>query len=120
MPRRLGQAFAEPLRHSGIDRSAIDSLAVSSCQLAPDNGASMTRLPGISPRFLIDLPQWWRLRGDGDPAGRAGRAGRRRRDRRLPWIVARLAGAIAQQGHAFNAAFPTFGRDHADPGGAAG
>ena len=56
MPWFLGKALGELIRQSGIEKSDIDGLAVSSYLLAPDNGASLTDMFGLTPRFLIDFP----------------------------------------------------------------
>lgn len=114
MPWFLGRAFAELVSRSGVNKDDIDGLAVSSYQMTPDNGASMTQVFGISPRFLIDFPY----------GGACGLMALKRAARAVQdgdaEIVACLAGDIAQQGYGFNAAFSTFGRDHVYPNGGGG
>jgi acetyl-CoA acetyltransferase len=114
MPWFLGRALAELIRAAGIDKDDIDGLAVSSYQMVPDNGASMTQVFGISPRFLIDFPY----------GGACGIMALKRAARAVQdgdaGIVACLAGDVAQQGYGFNAAFSTFSRDHVYPNGGGG
>lgn len=114
MPWFLGRALSELVRRSGIEKSDIDGLAVSSYQLAPDNGASLTEVFGISPRFLIDFPY-----GGACGVMALKRAARAVQDGDAE-IVACLAGDIAVQGYGFNAAFSTFSRDHVYPNGGGG
>lgn len=114
MPWFLGRALGELIKRSGIAKSDIDGLAVSSYLLAPDNGASLTHIFDLSPRFLIDFPY-------GGACGIIAikRAARAVQDGDAE-IVACLAGDIAQQGYGFNAAFSTFSRDHVYPNGGGG
>jgi acetyl-CoA acetyltransferase len=114
MPWFLGRALSELIKQSGIAKSDIDGLAVSSYLLAPDNGASLTHIFGLSPRFLIDFPY-------GGACGIIAikRAARAVQDGDAE-IVACLAGDIAQYGYGFNAAFSTFSRDHVYPNGGGG
>jgi acetyl-CoA acetyltransferase len=114
MPWFLGRAFSELIRRSGIDKAEIDGLAVSSYQMAPDNGASLTEIFGISPRFLIDFPY-----GGACGVMALKRAARAVQDGDAE-VVACLAGDIAVQGYGFNAAFSTFSRDHVYPNGGGG
>ena len=97
MPWFLGRAFAELIRRSGIAKSEIDGLAVSSYQMAPDNGASMTadfrHQPAIPDRLSLRRG----LRRHGAEARGARRAGRRRGDRRLPGRGHRAAGLRLQR-----------------------
>ena len=114
MPWFLGGALRELIRRSGIAKSDIDGLAVSSYLLAPDNGASLTDMFGLSPRFLIDLPY----------GGACGVLAVKRAARAVQngdaEIVACIAGDIAPSGYGFNAAFSTFSRDHVYPNGGGG
>jgi acetyl-CoA acetyltransferase len=114
MPWFLGRALSELISRSGIAKSDIDGLAVSSYLLAPDNGASLTDMFGLSPRFLIDFPY----------GGACGVIAIKRAARAVQngdaEIVACLAGDIAQHGYGFNAAFSTFSRDHVYPNGGGG
>lgn len=114
MPWFLGRAFSELVKRSGINKAEIDGLAVSSYQMTPDNGASMTEVLGISPRFLIDFPY----------GGASGVLALKRAARAVQngdaEVVACLAGDIAVQGYGFNAAFSTFSRDHVYPNGGGG
>jgi acetyl-CoA acetyltransferase len=114
MPWFLGRALGELISRSGVPKSDIDGLAVSSYLLAPDNGASLTDVFGLSPRFLIDFPY----------GGACGVIAIKRAARAVQngdaEIVACLAGDIAQQGYGFNAAFSTFSRDHVYPNGGGG
>ena len=114
MPWFLGRAFSELVKRSGVDKSEIDGLAVSSYQMVPDNGASMTEILGISPSFLIDFPY----------GGASGIMAIKRAARAVQngdaEVVACLAGDIAAQGYGFNAAFSTFSRDHVYPNGGGG
>jgi acetyl-CoA acetyltransferase len=114
MPWFLGRALGELISRSGVAKSDIDGLAVSSYLLAPDNGASLTDVFGLSPRFLIDFPY----------GGACGVIAIKRAARAVQngdaEIVACLAGDIAQHGYGFNAAFSTFSRDHVYPNGGGG
>ena len=87
---------------------------MSSYLLAPDNGASLTDMFGLSPRFLIDLPY----------GGACGVLAVKRAARAVQngdaEIVACIAGDIAPSGYGFNAAFSTFSRDHVYPNGGGG
>jgi acetyl-CoA acetyltransferase len=114
MPWFLGRALGELIKRSGIAKSDIDGLAVSSYLLAPDNGASLTDMFGLSPRFLIDFPY-----GGACGVIAVKRAARAVQDGDAE-IVACLAGDIAAQGYGFNAAFSTFSRDHVYPNGGGG
>lgn len=114
MPWFLGRAFAELISRSGIRKAEIDGLAVSSYQMTPDNGASMTEVFGISPRFLIDFPY-----GGASGVMALKRAARAVQDGDAE-VVACLAGDVAQQGYGYNAAFSTFSRDHVYPNGGGG
>lgn len=114
MPWFLGRAFAELVKRSGIPKVEIDGLAVSSYQMVPDNGASMTQIFGISPRFIIDFPY-----GGACGVMALKRAARAVQDGDAE-VVACVAGDIAQQGYGFNAAFSTFSRDHVYPNGGGG
>ena len=114
MPWFLGRALAELIRRSGIAKSDIDGLVVSSYQLAPDNGASLTQVFGLTPRFLADLPY-----GGACGIMALKRAARAVQDGDAE-VVACVAGDIAQHGYGFNAAFSTFSRDHVYPNGGGG
>lgn len=114
MPWFLGKALGELIRQSGIEKSDIDGLAVSSYLLAPDNGASLTDMFGLTPRFLIDFPY-----GGASGIIAMKRAARAVQDGDAE-IVACIAGDIAQYGYGFNAAFSTFSRDHVYPNGGGG
>jgi acetyl-CoA acetyltransferase len=52
----LAGALCELLRRSGLDKSAIDGLAVSSFTLAPDTAVGFTQYAGLSPRWLEHIP----------------------------------------------------------------
>ena len=114
MPWFLGRALGELIKRSGVAKSEIDGLAVSSYLLAPDNGASLTDMFGLSPRFLIDFPY-----GGACGVIAVKRAARAVQDGDAE-IVACIAGDIAPQGYGFNAAFSTFSRDHVYPNGGGG
>ena len=102
------------IRRSGIAKHEIDGLAVSSYLMGPDNGASLTEVFGLSPRFLIDFPY----------GGACGILALKRAARAVQngdaEIVACLAGDIALHGYGFNANFSTFSRDHVYPYGGGG
>jgi acetyl-CoA acetyltransferase len=114
MPWFLGRALAELVRRAGIAKTDIDGLIVSSYQLPPDNGASLTQIFGLTPRFLADLPY----------GGACGIMALRRAARAVQdgdaEVVACLAGDIAQHGYGFNSAFSTASRDHVYPNGGGG
>jgi acetyl-CoA acetyltransferase len=114
MPWFLGRALGELVSRSGIKKSEIDGLAVSSYLMAPDNGASLTDMFGLSTRFLIDFPY----------GGACGVIAIKRAARAVQngdaEIVACVAGDIAPQGYGFNSAFSTFSRDHVYPNGGGG
>jgi acetyl-CoA acetyltransferase len=114
MPWFLGRALGELIRRSGVRKSEIDGLAVSSYLMAPDNGASLTDMFGLSTRFLIDFPY-----GGACGVIAIKRAARAVQDGDAE-IVACIAGDIAPQGYGFNAAFSTFSRDHVYPNGGGG
>ncbi len=52
----IGQALRALLVGSGLDKSAIDGLTVSSFSLAPDTAVGVTQHMGLSPRWLDHLP----------------------------------------------------------------
>lgn len=52
----LGRALAGVLQGSGLRKSAIDGLAVTSMSLAPDTVPAMTEHFGLSPRWLESVP----------------------------------------------------------------
>jgi acetyl-CoA acetyltransferase len=114
VPWFLSRALSEMIKRAGIAKSDIDGLSVSSYLLAPDNGASLTHMFGMTPRFLIDFPY----------GGASGVIALKRAARAVQVgdaeIVACVAGDIAQQGYGFNAAFSTFARDHVYPNGGGG
>lgn len=51
----VGSTFAEMLRASGLDKTEVDGLAISSFTLAPDTVASLTEYFSISPCWLEQL-----------------------------------------------------------------
>lgn len=114
MPWFFGRALGELIKRSGIKKSDIDGLAVSSYLMAPDNGASLTDMFELSPRFLIDFPY-----GGACGVIAIKRAARAVQDGDAE-VVACLAGDIAPQGYGFNSAFSTFSRDHVYPNGGGG
>jgi acetyl-CoA acetyltransferase len=52
----LGRALAGVLRDSGLEKNAIDGLAVTSMSLAPDTIPAMVEHFGLSPRWLESVP----------------------------------------------------------------
>ena len=52
----LGQAIAGLVKQSGIAKSEIDGLTVSSFSLSPDTAVGVTQHLGLSPRWLDHLP----------------------------------------------------------------
>jgi acetyl-CoA acetyltransferase len=52
----LGQALAALVRQSGVRKSDIDGLTVSSFSLGPDTAVGVTQHLGLSPRWLDHLP----------------------------------------------------------------
>jgi acetyl-CoA acetyltransferase len=52
----LARAFAELLRAAGLQKEAVDGLALSSFTLAPDTAIGFTQHIGISPRWLDYVP----------------------------------------------------------------
>ena len=52
----LGQALAGLIKQSGIAKSEIDGLTVSSFSLSPDTAVGVTQHLGLSPRWLDHLP----------------------------------------------------------------
>ena len=52
----IGQALRELVRQSGIDKSQIDGLTISSFSLAPDTAVGVTQHMGVSPRWLDHIP----------------------------------------------------------------
>lgn len=52
----LGQAVDALLKSSGLEKSAIDGLCVSSFSLAPDTAVGVTQHLGLSPRWLDHVP----------------------------------------------------------------
>ncbi len=114
MPWFLSRTFAELIARSGIAKTEIDGLVVSSYLLGPENAASLTQYLGVSPRFLLDLPY----------GGASGVIALKRAARAVQSgdaeIVACLSGDIAQYGYGFNASFSSFQRDHVYPYGGGG
>jgi acetyl-CoA acetyltransferase len=52
----LARAFAELLKTSGLKKSDVDGLTVSSFTLAPDTAIGLTQHLGLSPRWLDHIP----------------------------------------------------------------
>ncbi len=52
----IGQALARLVRESGLKKSEIDGLTVSSFSLGPDTAVGITQHLGVSPRWLDFLP----------------------------------------------------------------
>jgi acetyl-CoA acetyltransferase len=52
----IGRALAEMLKSSGLKKSDIDGLAVSSFTLAPDTAVSLTNYFSMTPRWLETIP----------------------------------------------------------------
>lgn len=52
----IGQALNALVQQSGIDKSQIDGLTVSSFSLAPDTAVGITQHLGLSPRWLDHIP----------------------------------------------------------------
>lgn len=52
----IGQAIGRLVQQSGIDKSEIDGLCVSSFTLAPDTAVGVTQYLGLSPRWLDHVP----------------------------------------------------------------
>jgi acetyl-CoA acetyltransferase len=52
----FGRLLAELLRAGGLDKSAIDGLAIASYTLAPDNAAALCEQLGLSVRWLDQYP----------------------------------------------------------------
>lgn len=52
----LGRALAELLRQSGLEKSQVDGMCVSSFNLVPDTAVGLTQHLGMSPRWLDHIP----------------------------------------------------------------
>ncbi len=52
----VGQALAALIKESGVGKSEIDGLTVSSFSLSPDTAVGVTQHLGLSPRWLDHLP----------------------------------------------------------------
>jgi acetyl-CoA acetyltransferase len=52
----LARAFSELLKKSGLKKSDVDGLTVSSFTLAPDTAIGLTQHLGLSPRWLDHIP----------------------------------------------------------------
>jgi acetyl-CoA acetyltransferase len=52
----LGQALEALVKQSGLDKSQLDGLCVSSFSLAPDTAVGVTQHMGLSPRWLDHMP----------------------------------------------------------------
>ena len=52
----LGSVFREMLKRAGLNKTAVDGLAVSSFTLAPDTVVALTEYLSLSPRWLEQLP----------------------------------------------------------------
>ncbi len=52
----IGRALAGMLEHSGLEKSALDGLAVSSFTLPPDSVITLTEHFGLQPRWLEQIP----------------------------------------------------------------
>ena len=52
----LARAFSELLKTSGLKKSDVDGLTVSSFTLAPDTAIGLTQHLGLSPRWLDHIP----------------------------------------------------------------
>jgi acetyl-CoA acetyltransferase len=52
----LARALAQLLQVSGLEKSAVDGLCISSFTLAPDTAIGLTQHLGVSPRWLDHIP----------------------------------------------------------------
>ncbi len=52
----IGRAFAELLTASGLTKTDVDGLSISSFSLTPDTAVGVTQYLGVSPRWLDHLP----------------------------------------------------------------
>ena len=112
----LGRVLRDLLRASGLTKSDIDGLCLSSFTLAPDGPAPFTQYVSLSPRLLEFLPF----------GGACGVIALRRATRAVQAgdadIVACIAGDTngANTFHDLLAQFSSFSRDHVWPYGAGG
>ena len=114
VPWFIGGALGQLLDDSGIRKSEIDGLVISSYRLAPDNAASMVEHLALPVRFLCDLPY----------GGASGVIALRRAARAIQAgdasVVACIAADVPPSGTAALANFSSFSRDHVVPYGAPG
>ncbi len=112
----LGRALAQMLEQSGLDKAAVDGLAVSSFTLAPDTVVALTEQLAMSPRWIEHLPM----------GGASGVIALRRAARAVQCgdadVVACLAGDTSTRGgfRHLLANFSRFSRDAVYPYAAAG
>lgn len=114
VPWFVGGTLRELLRRAGLDKCAVDGLAIASYRLAPDNAASLTEYLGLSPRFLLDLPY----------GGASGVMALRRAARAVQAgdaeVVACIGADVPPRDASFMANFSSFSRDAVHPYGAGG
>jgi acetyl-CoA acetyltransferase len=112
----LARALAETIRCSGLKKSAIDGLCVSSFTLAPDTAVGLTQHLGISPRWLEHIPM----------GGASGVVALRRAARAVQCGDAQIVACIAGDTNHVDsfrrtlASFSQFARDAAYPYGSGG
>lgn len=112
----LAGALRELLARSGLDKAAVDGLAVSSFTLAPDTAVGFTQYAGVSPRWLEHIPT----------GGACGVVALRRAARAVQCgdadVVACLAGDTANFGsfRGLMQNFSSMSRDFVYPHGAGG